>query len=341
MKIIIAGAGEVGSHLAKLLAYEAHDITLIDLDSKSLQIASNTLDVAIIKGSSTSYKVLEEANVARADLLISVTSLEETNITTAIIGKHLGAKKTIARVLNLEYVFNKETLDLKSLGIDKVISPESLAAKEIKRLLKETALTDSFEFDNGKLTLLGVTIDQNSAFLDQRLSESTQINPEQNFITVAILRDQKTIIPRGKNQYQLGDHAYFIAKPEGINRIMELSRKRKIGVKNIMIFGGSKVGYYAAKHLSRKCKVKLIEKNKNKAFELADDLKNVMVIHGDGRDVNLLQEEGIENMDAFIAVTGNSETNIMSSLVAKKHKVKKLSLWLKMLITSICPKILG
>lgn len=323
MKIIIAGAGDVGFHLAKLLAYEEHDIALIDLDPELLQSASNTLDVATVRGSSTSYSVLEEANIESADLLISVTASEETNITTAIIGKHLGAKRTIARIRNLEYLLNKDKLDLKELGIDEVISPESLAAKEIKRLLKEAALTDSFEFDNGKLTLLGVTIDENSAFLGLKLSESTQSNPDQNFVTVAILRGQETIIPRGDNQYRLGDHAYFIAEPEGINKIMELSGKPRVGIKNVMILGGSKVGYHTAKRLSRKFNVKLIEKDKNKAFELADELKNVMVINGDGRDVDLLQEEGIENMDAFIAVTGNSETNIMSSLVAKKHGVNK------------------
>ena len=323
MQIIIAGAGDVGFHLAKLLAYEEHDITLIDLNPNLLQAASNSLDVAIVKGSSTSYTVLEDANIENADLLITVTASEETNITTAIIGKHLGAKKTIARIQNLEYLLNKEKLDFKELGIDEVILPESLAAKEIKRLLKEAALTDSFEFDNGKLTLLGVTIDENSAFLGQKLSESTQSNPDQNFVTVAILREQETIIPRGDNEYRLGDHAYFIAEPEGISKIMELSGKPRVGIKNVMILGGSKVGFHTAKRLSRKFNVKLIEKDKDKAFELADELKNVMVINGDGRDVDLLQEESIENMDAFIAVTGNSETNIMSSLVAKKHSVNK------------------
>jgi len=323
MKIIIAGAGDVGYHLAKLLAYEEHEITLIDLDSELLHAASNTLDVATVKGSSTSYRVMEEANIENADLLISVTASEETNITTSIIGKHLGAKKTIARIENLEYLLNKDKLDLKDLGIDEVISPESLAAKEIKRLLKESALTDSFEFDNGKLTLLGVTIDKDSALLGKKLSETIHLSDEPNFITVAILRGKETIIPRGENEYRLGDHAYFIAEPAGIQIIMELSGKPKLGIKNIMILGGSKVGFHTAKRLSRKFNVKLIEKDKDRAFELADELKNVMVINGDGRDVDLLLEEGIDNMDAFIAVTGNSETNIMSSLVAKKHNVGK------------------
>ena len=323
MRIVIAGAGEVGFHLAKLLAYEEQDIVVIDKDSERLKQISNSLDVATIKGNSTSYKVLEEADVASADLLIAVTSSEETNITTAIIGKNLGALKTIARIENLEYLVDKDKLDLKNLGIDEVISPESLAAKEIKRLLKEVALTDTFDFDEGRLSLIGVTIDEDSKLKDKSLVEAAHLNPDQNFLTVAILRESKTIIPHGENFFRLGDHAYFIAQPDGVDKVLHLSGKKKEGIKNIMILGGSKVGFHAAKRLSKKFNIKLVEIDKDKCFELADQLRNVMVINGDGRDVKLLEEEGIENMDAFIAVTGNSETNIISSLVAKNRNVKK------------------
>ncbi|MDX1627773.1 MAG: Trk system potassium transporter TrkA [Fulvivirga sp.] len=323
MKIIIAGAGDVGFHLAKLLAYEEHDIILIDLNVERLNQASGSIDVGTIRGNSTSYSVLEEANVKDSDLLIAVTSSEETNLSTAIIGKHLGAKKTVARIENVEFLLNKEKLDLADLGIDEIISPESLAAKEIKRLLKEVALTDTFDFDEGKLSLIGVTIDEENKLNGKTLAEAAHLNPNQNFVTVAILRENKTIIPHGKNKFEEGDHAYFIAQPDGVDRILELSSKERQEIRNIMILGGSKVGFHAARKLSRKYNVKLIERNKEKCFELADDLKNVMVICGDGRDVDLLEEEGIEEMDAFIAVTGNSETNIISCLVAKNHKVKK------------------
>jgi trk system potassium uptake protein len=323
MRIIIAGAGDVGYHLAKLLAYEDKNIVLIDKDSEKLRHVANTLDVATIKGSSTSFKTLEEADISRADLLIAVTSSEETNLSTAIIGKHLGAKKTIARIENVEYLLNKEKLDLRSLGIDEIISPESLAAREIKRLLKDTALTDTFDFDNGKLSLLGVIIDEGSQLLGKTLHEAAYLNPDNNFITVAILRHNETIIPRGEDIFQMGDHAYFIAEPEGVERVLLLAGKQRVGVKNIMILGGSKAGFHAARRLSKKFNVKLIEHDKEKCFELADALPNVMVINGDARDVELLEEEGIGDMDAFIAVTGNSETNIISCLVAKNHGVRK------------------
>ncbi|MEO0553268.1 MAG: Trk system potassium transporter TrkA [Bacteroidota bacterium] len=323
MRIIIAGAGDVGFHLAKLLAYEEQDIILIDKDANTLKQASQNLDVGTIKGSSTSYKILDEAGIQSADLLIAVTSSEETNLTTAIIGKYLGAKRTVARIENVEYLLNKEKLDLKELGIDEIISPESLAAKEIKRLLKEIALTDTFDFDEGKLSLIGVNVDGNSPIAGKTLIETAHLNPNHNFVTVAILRNNETIIPRGETAFMQGDHAYFITQPDGVDRVLSLSGKRKQGVKNIMILGGSKVGFHAAKRLSRKFNVKLIESNKEKCFEFADQLKNVMVINGDGRDVDLLEEEGIQEMDAFIAVTGNSETNIISCLVAKNHDVKK------------------
>jgi trk system potassium uptake protein TrkA len=323
MRIIIAGAGDVGFHLAKLLAFESHDITIIDMDDDKLQYIANHLDVQTIKGNSTSFRTLEEAQINKADLLIAVTESETTNISTSIIGKNLGAKKTIARVTNTEYLHKKEILDLKDIGIDEIISPESLAAKEIRRLLKQSALTDMFDFEKGMLSLVGITVDQDSALKDKSLVETAYLNPDHSFITVAILRNGETIIPHGDNRFLLNDHAYFICQPNGVERVLDLARKEKKAIKNIMILGGSKIGIQAAHQLSKKYNIKLIEQNRDKCFELADSLPNTMIINGDGRDVELLKEEGIGNMDAFIAVTGNSETNIISSLVAKNSKVQK------------------
>jgi len=313
MRIIIAGAGDLGFHLAKLLAFEEQDIVLIDLNSDVLEHASNHLDVGTIKGSSTSYKVLDEAGISKADLLIAVTQSEDTNIATCIIGKHLGAKRTVARISNTEFLHLREKLDFKNIGIDEVISPESLAAKEIKRLLRDSALTDTFDFEKGMLSLIGVTVDENSELKDKTLTETAYLNPDHNFTTVAILRNNNTVI----------HHAYFIAQPDGVDRVMDLSGKTREPIKNIMILGGSKAGLKTAMSLSKKYKIKLIEQDKQKCFDLADQLTDVMIINGDGRDVELLEEEGIADIDAFIALTGNSETNIISSLVAKNKGVKK------------------
>ncbi|HHP7242679.1 MAG TPA: Trk system potassium transporter TrkA [Cyclobacteriaceae bacterium] len=323
MRIIIAGAGDIGFHLARMLTMEDHDITLIDYNPQVLQYISNHIDIAIVKGSSTSYRVLEEARVSKADLLIAVTSSEETNIATAIIGKNLGAKRTVARISNIEFLHSKEKLDLKSIGIDEIISPESLAAREIKRLLKESTLTDTFEFEKGTLSLIGLTVDEKCELKDKTLTDTAYLNPDHSFTTVAILRDNKTIIPHGENRFLLNDHAYFIAQPDGVDRVLSLAGKERFPIKNIMLLGGSRIGINTARQLSKKYKIKLIEKNKEKCFELADELPDTMIINGDGRDMELLQEEGISEMDAFIAVTGNTETNILSSLIAKNHGVQR------------------
>jgi trk system potassium uptake protein TrkA len=323
MKIIIAGAGDVGFHLAMLLSYENQEITIIDTDEEKLKHISSKLDVATIKGNCTSYKSLEEADVKNARLLISATSSEETNITTAIFAKHLGAKKTVARVKNLEYLQEREREYLRELGIDEIISPEYLASKEIKRLLNSTVLTDVFDFEDGKLTLLGILIDDQCVLRNKTLLELSHLNPENDFITVAILRKGKTIIPHGENTFLSGDHAYFIAKPTGVERVLGFNQIKKKAIKNVMILGGSYIARHTAKRLSEKYNVKLIEQNRKKCFDLADEMPNVMVVHGDGRNSDLINEEGLKNMDAFIALTGNSETNIISCLVAKDQGVGK------------------
>jgi len=323
MRVIIAGVGNVGYHLAKLLSAEGQDIVLIDRAADKLKQAANQVDAGTIKGNATSYAVLEEAGVSEADLLIAVTSSEDANIATAIIAKHLGAKRTIARISNTEFIYKKDKLNLKHLGIDDIISPESLAAKEIKRLLKEVAVTDSFEFQKGLLQLIGVNIDEKSPLKDKSMLDVAKINPEQTFMTVAILRENETIIPYGDTKFEVNDHAYFIAQQDGVEKLLFLSGKKKEGVKSIMILGGSRVGFHAARLLSKNYNVKIIERDAQKCFELADQLPDAMVINGDGRNFELLQEENIGEMDAFIAVTGDSETNIISSLVAKKNGVKK------------------
>ena len=313
----------MGFHLAKLLTQENQDIVLIDTDSEKLKYASEHLDIATIRGNSITYTILDEAMVGKADLVIAATNSEETNISTCIIAKHLGAKRTIARVRNTEFLLKREKLDLEKLGIDEIISTETLAAREIKRLLKDVAFTDSFEFDRGLLNLIGISIEEESPMAGKTVSEASYLNPENNFLTVAILRNNETIIPRGDVTFSIGDHVYFIAQKSAMDHILKLSGKERQRIKNIMILGGNEVGMHTAKKLSLKFNVKLIDADKERCIELADELRGTLVIHGDGSDVELLEEEGIDQMDAFIAVTENSETNIISCLVAKNHKVKK------------------
>ncbi|WP_027078930.1 Trk system potassium transporter TrkA [Maribacter antarcticus] len=326
MKIIIAGAGEVGFHLAKLLSYESQNITLIDTHKESLAYADSHLDIRVLKGDATSISVLRDAQVEESDLVIGVTSSETTNITLCMLAKQLGCKQTIARISNTEFVDNKELLKFSELGIDELISPEELAAKEIQLLLNKSAFNDTFEFDDGKLIMVGVSLPKMAPFVGKMVKEAAKIFPELHFMPIALKRmgTQYTVIPRGDTVFKEGDQVYFITVKEGVDELYKLTGKKKEDIKNVMILGGSKVGYKTARDLcNNKFNVKLIEKNKEKAFDLADDLPNALVINGDGRNVELLDEESLESMDAFIAVTGNSETNIMSCLVAKSKHIKK------------------
>ncbi len=326
MKIIIAGAGEVGFHLAKLLSYESQDITLIDTKKESLAYADTHLDIRVLRGDATSIAVLKDAHVAQSSLVIGVTSSETTNITLCMLAKQLGCKRTIARISNTEFIHCKDTIRFSDLGIDELISPEELAAKEIEMLLNKSAFNDTFEFEDGKLIMVGVSLPVTAPFVGKMVKEAARVFPELHFMAIALQRKgtQYTIIPRGDTVFKDGDQVYFITTKQGVEELYKLTGKKKEEIKNVMILGGSKIGYKTARDLCRKkFNVKLIEKDKEKAFDLADELPNALVINGDGRNVELLQEESLESMDAFIAVTGNSETNIMSCLVAKSKFIKK------------------
>ena len=323
MRVIIAGAGEVGFHLAKLLTMEGHTLTVIDKDPDQLRQISNHLDLEVLSGSSTSIAMLTQAKVQKADLVIGVTNSEDVNITTCIIAKHLGAKRTVARIANVEFLTSKEKLDLAKIGIDELISPASLAAREIKRLCKESALTDFIDFDKGRLSLMGIKVEHDSLVAGKTIEETAHLNENRNFIPVAILRNNETIIPQKNTRFLINDHAYFCANPEGLNKVLEIFKKDRIEIKHIMILGGSSVGYHAARTLSKRYRVKLVEPSKERCLELAEQLPDTLIINADGRRVDVLEEENLSEMDAFIAVTGNSETNIITSLVAKNHNVDK------------------
>lgn len=326
MKIVIAGGGEVGFHLAKLLSFEALDITLIDIDKERLHYAESHLDIKTLRGNALSISMLKEALVAQADLFIAVTSLEATNITLAGMAKQLGAKRTIARISNLEFSQPDQDIDFKSMGVDELISPEELAALEIQQLLDQSAFTNSYEFESGALTLIGTTLEASVPFVGKTVKEAAALFSDVHFMPIALQRKgtQFTIIPRGDTCFEAGDTAFFITLKKGVDELYKLTGKSKTNIDRVMILGGGKIGCNAAKELAeKKVKVTIIERQKSKAFNIAEDLSNAMVIHGDGCNVELLEEEDLAQMDAFISVTGNSETNIMACLMAKTKQVKK------------------
>ena len=325
MKIIIAGAGDVGFHLAKLLSYESQDTYIIDFDGDKLNYINNHLDVITKKGDATSIKLLKEIGIGSADLLLAVTESQNTNFTISVIGKALGVKKTIARINNPEFLQNDE-INFKDYGVDFMISPQELAAKEIKLLLNQSSFNDTVAFENGVFNIMGTTLGYKSPILNLTVQEVTEKFKLVDFITIAIKREgvSQTIIPRGDTVYKLNDQVYFSVPNYSIEKLHPIIGKKHIDIKNVMILGGSSIGQKTARNLCEdNFKVKLIERNKEKALSLAEDLRNTLVIYGDGRDLELLEEENIREMDAFVAVTGDSEMNIMSCLVAKSKGVKK------------------
>jgi len=323
MKIIITGGGAVGYHLAKMMSSELQDIYLIDENQDRLDYIQSHIDVFAIQGDAKSISILKEAKIEECDLLIAVTSSEETNLLVSILAKQFGAKRAIARINNMELLEEENQLLFRELGVDNLISPVKLAAEEIKRLLKRSAFTDDCEFEGGKLRVFGISVGVNSPLKEHTILESAYLNKDLTFKPIALHRKEETIIVDKNTIIYEGDILYFISDPYSINRVMELCDQKCYDIKDVMILGGSSIGETTAEILEKEYNVTLVEKNKQRCETLAGKLKKTLVINVDGRDVSALEEEGLGDMDAFIAVTGDSESNIMSSLVAKNHEVKK------------------
>lgn len=329
MKIIIAGAGEVGFHIAKLLSNEALDIIVVDTDKEKLAKIESQIDVLTHKGDCASFNVLEEIGADKADIFIAVTQLQNTNLMAAFIAKKVGCKKVVARVTNPEFLERKNIIALNRAGVDMLISPEELAANEIFNLVEESIFSEVHSFENGALNLFGVVLDEKATVLNQTVKQvAEKYGDNINIIPIFIIRSSEngyeTLVPRGQTIYQKDDHVYFIALESAKEVIYEILGKQHQALSDIMILGGGRIGTKTAKLLKEhKHNVKIIEQNPEKSYELAEDLHDILILNGDGRDSDLLEEEGISETDAFIAVTGRSETNIMACLLAKSKGVKK------------------
>lgn len=323
MNIIIAGDGEVGFHLAKMLHDENHDITIVDPHEDLLKMLESHTDILTITGDSTSVSVLHKARINKAGLFISVLHSEQTNLIACILAKKLGAKRTIARINNTEYLIPSTKEIFKQQGVDELICPESIAANEIIALLKQTAATEIYNFSHGRLSLFLIQLDENALVLNKTLNQVATENPGLDFRAVAIHRKSKTIIPMGDDMFLKDDLAYVITKPDGINTLLKLGGKHRIEIEDIIIVGGGRIGRKTAARLEKNTNIKLVEMDKERSLWLANDLKETLIINGDARDIELLKEEGISETDAFIAVTDNSETNIITCLHATKLGVKR------------------
>ena len=323
MKIVIAGAGEMGSHLARMLSGNGHDITIIDSDQKLLSDVGSLADVISVEGDSTIFAVLRKASVRKCDLFIAVNHEENDNVVAAMLAKKLGARKSIARIDNNEYLEPNNKEMFIDMGIDYLFYPEKVAAREVINLLGHTSTTEYVDFSSGKLSLVVFRLEPASPLVGQVLTGFADETPL-SYRTVAITRGGQTIIPREGEQFMEGDVIYVIARQDAVREVMEFSGQSNIEIKNMMILGGSRIGIRIATELQDEVNIKLIDYNAEKAYRLAETLDKTLIINEDGRNTEAMMEEGLSNMDAFVAVTGRSETNILAAMLAKRMGVKKV-----------------
>ena len=320
MKIVIAGAGEMGSHLARMLSGNGHDITIIDSDQKLLSEVGSLADVITVEGDSTTFAVLREASVRKCDLFIAVNHEENDNVVAAMLAKKLGARKSIARIDNNEYLEPNNKEMFIDMGIDYLFYPEKVAAREVINLLGHTSTTEYVDFSSGKLSLVVFRLEPASPLVGEVLTGFDDDQAPLSYRT----RGGQTIIPREGEQFMEGDVIYVIARQDAVREVMEFSGQSNIEIKNMMILGGSRIGIRIATELQDEVNIKLIDYNAEKAYRLAETLDKTLIINEDGRNTEAMMEEGLSNMDAFVAVTGRSETNILAAMLAKRMGVKKV-----------------
>lgn len=322
MKIIIAGAGEVGTHLARLLGQENHDIVLMDEDKDRLNSIKDNVELMTVVGKCTSLNDLDSAGIRNADLFIGVTPEESKNVTACMLAANLGARKTVARIDNYEYLLPKNTEFFEKLGVNSMIYPEMMAAREIVQALRKPWTRVWWELSQGAVILAGAKIRQNASIANKRLNELFQ--ESKKFHIVAIKRNNQTIIPKGNDQILPNDILYFTTLRKYLDELPDIFGKKSFETKNVMIMGGSRISMRTVQYLPQNMNIKIIEQDRERAEMLLEKVpSNVTIFLGDGRDTELLQSEGIEDCDAFLALTGNSEANILACLAAKQFGVKK------------------
>jgi len=328
MKIVIAGAGSVGCYLAKMLSSDYHELTIIDREEDRLNFVKENLDVVTVEGNPTSIAVLQSAGVDKVDLFIAVcpATEQDVNLVSALLAKQMGAKKVIARVNNGEYLSHENKLLFTELGIDLLFYPEMVAAGEILELLKKSDLSEFVDFGNGNLQILAFKLDIGADMIDKSpadYQEQYDVNNLQ-FRVLAIARGDETIIPTKDTIFRERDMVFIIAKKNAVEGILSVTGKKDYKIKRLTILGGGRIGSEVAKQFEAKAEfTKVIDKDRDRCETLSEKLSRTLVINGDGRNSDILYEEDVKSCDAFVAVTSNTETNIMACVAAKKMGVPK------------------
>lgn len=325
MRVVVIGAGEVGRDVTRILAQDQHDVSVVDTDPDVLHVIREKFDVMTVQGSGTSAIVLEEAGIKQADMVIAVTAIDEVNIIACMMADRLDVQTTVARTRSNEITRAQSLLKAKDFGIDLVIHPEESAAAEVTRLIRRASATDVLTFADGRLHMIGIRLDDDAPVLGKALQEVVQEHPEVTFRIKAISRGIRTILPGGDERLRAGDQVFVLTRPKYVTPLTRIMGKEDTRIQEVMITGGSRVGAGVARRLSEDggARIKLVEPDPEVASDLACDLSDVLVLNCDPTDIDTLVTEGLSDMDAFVAVTDDEESNLVTCLMAKHLGVYK------------------
>lgn len=323
MNILIIGAGEVGIQLTKRLVAEKNNIVILEKDPLKAHRAEEQLDALVLTGNGSSFADLKRAKIEQMEILAAISNVDEVNLMACQFAKKLKIPHKIARVRNPEYIEPNFILSKEELGADLIIHPEKETADAIVRLIKQSSATDIVEFARGDIQLVGIRLEANSPIIRKSIKDIWKEYSNLEARIVAINRKERTLIPRGDDTLQIGDQIFIICERTLISQVAKIAGKENVNIKNIMILGGGLIGRYVAQELEDQISIKIIESQIEKSEEISQNLRRSLVIHGDGTDIDLLASEGIVDMDCFIAVTGDDENNIISTLMARHLKVPR------------------
>lgn len=325
MKILIVGAGAVGYHLAEHLSEEGHDIVLIDQDKERAARAQELLDIMTIVGNGASFAVLEQGGITDSDLLAAVTNVDEVNLVACMSARSYNIRTKVARVSNPDYFGETSQQRGAQRDVDRMINPELECAWETFQLLQSEAASELAFFAGGRVQLLGLTVHDGAPVVGKTLAEVAAWEKDRRYLTVAIKRGEETIVPRGDNRFQAEDLVYIIGQSTQMRRVLELAGYHDFKLRRVMIAGGGRIAVYLAKILEdHDIECTIIEADRTRCVELAEELKKTLILHGDATDMELLQMEGVEGLDGFVVFTGSDDTNMLSSLLAKDLGVRKV-----------------